>query len=174
MKKIERDGCEFFAPKCVPLVDDKEREFYKQLAARGHEIGMHTPSDTCNVRQDVIRAFEFFKTTFGQYPTVYAEHKVSTKKDAQAREGSKVESLYYNTDLLNSYGPWVWIVRCLGRAAQSPSSVLRYTCRQRFAFQRSGGEAIRHREGVSENREVERRRWRWFFGLVFRGTYRRS
>jgi peptidoglycan/xylan/chitin deacetylase (PgdA/CDA1 family) len=108
-KEAEGEGCEFFAPKAVPLVDKKERDFYMNLAARGHEIGMHTPSDTSSPREDVMRAFEFFKEIFGRYPPVYAEHRVSTKKDAQANEGSRSKSIYYNTDLLNSYGPWVWI-----------------------------------------------------------------
>ena len=105
----ERESDEFFAPQCVPLLDDRERQFYLDLAARGHEIGIHTPSDTSSERKDVIRAFEFFRQHFGRYPTVYVEHRAHAKKDAQAREGSQRSSIYYNTDLLNSYGPWVWI-----------------------------------------------------------------
>lgn len=100
---------EFFAPQCVPLVDDQERDFYRSLAAQGHEIGMHTPSDTSSTREDVIRAFEFFTQSLGCHPAVYVEHRVSTKRDAQAREGSDTKSPYYNTDLLNSSGAWVWI-----------------------------------------------------------------
>jgi hypothetical protein len=108
-KEAERDGGDFFAPKAVPLVDDKEREFYVELANRGHEIGIHTPSDTSDTRHDIVRAFEFFKEVFGHYPKVYTEHSGSTNKEAQANEGSKPESIYYNADLLNDYGPWVWI-----------------------------------------------------------------
>jgi hypothetical protein len=100
---------EFFAPKAVPLVDEQEREFYKQLAASGHEIGMHTPSDTPDTRQDLIRAFAYFKQVFGYYPTVYVEHAAGTNKEAQANEGSNPQSVYYNTDLLNQYGSWVWV-----------------------------------------------------------------
>jgi len=100
---------EFFAPKAVPLVDEKERKFYKQLTARGHEIGMHTPSDTSDTRQDLIRAFVYFKQVFGYYPTVYVEHAEKTNKEAQANEGSNPKSVYYNTDLLNQYGSWVWV-----------------------------------------------------------------
>jgi hypothetical protein len=99
----------FFAPQAVPLMDEKEREFYKRLAARGHEIGMHTPSETSSTREDVIRAFEYFREVLGGYPRVYTEHSVDTKRDAQAKEGSRPDSAHYNTDLLNSYGPWVWV-----------------------------------------------------------------
>jgi len=102
-----RDG--FFAPNSVPLVDEKEREFYIQLSARGHEIGMHTPSETSNTREDVIRAFEYFKEVFGRYPRIYVEHAVTRNKDGQASEGSKPGSIYFNTDLLNAYEPWVWV-----------------------------------------------------------------
>lgn len=100
---------EFFAPKAVPLVDEKEREFYKQLAARSHEIGIHSPSGTSDTRQDLVRAFEYFKQVFGYYPTIYVEHSRRTNKEAQASEGSNPKSIYYNTDLLNHYGPWVWV-----------------------------------------------------------------
>jgi hypothetical protein len=57
-REAEPEGREFFAPQCVPLADDQEREFYRDLARRGHEIGMHTPSDTSSTRHDVIRAFK--------------------------------------------------------------------------------------------------------------------
>lgn len=100
---------EFFAPKAVPLVDEQEREFYKQLAASGHEIGMHTPSDTSDTRQDLIRAFAYFKQVFGSYPTVYVEHSARSNKEDQTNEGSNPKSVYYNTDLLNQYGSWVWV-----------------------------------------------------------------
>ncbi len=104
-----RDSDGFFAPNSVPLMDEKEREFYIQLSARGHEIGMHTPSETSNTRADVIRAFEYFKEVFGCYPGVYVEHAVTRNKDAQASEGSKPGSTHFTTDLLNSYEPWVWV-----------------------------------------------------------------
>jgi hypothetical protein len=107
--KNDHDNEQFFAPNSVPLLDEKEREFYIQLGARGHEIGMHTPSETSNTREDVIRAFEYFKEVFGRYPRIYVEHAVTRNKDGQASEGSKPGSIYFNTDLLNSYGPWVWI-----------------------------------------------------------------
>ncbi|HUK40056.1 MAG TPA: hypothetical protein VLX11_03405 [Candidatus Acidoferrales bacterium] len=108
-KKTESSGEIFFAPQCVPLADDTEREFYVELSRRGHEIGMHTPSETSSTRPEIVRGFEFFKQVFGSYPTVYVEHSGSTKKDAQRSEGSTPESTYYNIDLLNSYGPWVWL-----------------------------------------------------------------
>ena len=108
-KNAEPNGSLFFAPKAVPLLDAKEQQFYMTLAARGHEVGLHTPSDTSSPRDDVVRAFEFYQKIFGRYPPVYVEHRVSVKKDAQANEGSSSNSIYYNTDLLNLYGPWVWI-----------------------------------------------------------------
>lgn len=107
--KTACDDDTFFAPIAVPLVDEEECKFYKHLAARGHEIGMHTPSDTSDTRQDIIRAFEYFAEIFGHYPKVYVEHSGSNNKEAQANEGSDRGSIYYNTDLLNDYGSWVWI-----------------------------------------------------------------
>jgi len=98
---------EFFAPKAVPLIDEKERAFYQQLAARGHEIGMHSPSDTSDTREDVIRAFTYFKQVFGHYPTVYVEHSERSNKEAQYNEGANPQSMYYTTDLLNQYGCWI-------------------------------------------------------------------
>jgi len=108
-KQSKRENDQFFAPQCVPLVDDNERQFYQHLATRGHEIGMHTPSETSSERVDVIRGFEYFQRVFGRYPTVYVEHSANNNKDAQSNEGSAPESIYYNSDLLNSYGPWVWL-----------------------------------------------------------------
>ena len=70
-RESHNGGDGFFAPNSVPLVDENEREFYVQLHARGHEIGMHTPSETSDTRADVIRAFEYFKEVFGRYPGVY-------------------------------------------------------------------------------------------------------
>lgn len=99
----------FFAPVAVPLIDEEEREFYQQLAARGHEIGMHSPSDTSDRRGDVMQAFAYFKRVFGHYPTVYVEHSEQSNKEAQHNKGSDPQSLYYTTDLLNQYGSWVWV-----------------------------------------------------------------
>jgi hypothetical protein len=99
----------FSAPKAVPLVDSRERAFYKSLAARGHEVGMHSPSDTSDTRKDLIRAFEYFKQVFGHYPKVYVEHSSKTNKEAQSNQGSNPASIYYNTDLLEQYGSWIWV-----------------------------------------------------------------
>lgn len=107
-KSSDKDS-RFFAPKAVPLTDKNEREFYRALAARGHEIGMHSPSDTSDTRKDLIRAFEYFKQVFGSYPRVYVEHSSTSNKEAQSNEGSNPASIYYNTDLLNHYGPWIWV-----------------------------------------------------------------
>ena len=108
-RQTEAGGDSFFVPECVPLEDDEERKFYLELSLRGHELGMHTPSDTSSNREDVVRAFHFFKAHFGRYPSIYVEHRAWTNLDAQAREGSIPGSIYYNRDLLNSYGPWVWL-----------------------------------------------------------------
>lgn len=99
----------YLAPKAVPIVAPVEQEFYLGLAASGHEIGMHTPSETSDERQRVIEAFEYWKRVFGDYPSVYVEHSGRSKKDAQCNEGSNRESPYYNTDILNHYMPWVWV-----------------------------------------------------------------
>ena len=108
-KKPNGRDNDFFAPKAVPLTDTNEREFYKLLAGRGHEIGMHSPSDTSDTRKELARAFEYFKQVFGNYPKVYVEHSAGSNKEAQSNEGSKPTSSYYNTDLLNRYGSWVWV-----------------------------------------------------------------
>ena len=104
-----RTDREFFAPKAVPLTDKNERDFYEQLATRGHEVGMHSPSDTSDTRKDLTRAFEYFKQVFGSYPKVYVEHSSTSNKEAQSNEGANPASIYYNTDLLNHYGPWIWV-----------------------------------------------------------------
>ena len=102
-------GHAFFAPKAVPLADRAEQVFYQQLAARGHEIGLHTPSDTSDSREQVRAAFEYFKRVFGHYPTVYVEHSAATNKEALANRGADPTSPYYCADLLNQYPAWLWI-----------------------------------------------------------------
>lgn len=99
----------FRAPQAVPLVDQTERSFYRTLAARGHEIGLHSASESSDTRAATIRAFEYFKEVFGYYPAVYVEHSSRNNREAQINEGSDARSIYYNTDLLNRYGPWVWV-----------------------------------------------------------------
>lgn len=99
----------FFVPIGVPLEDEKEAEFYKFLALRGHEIGMHTPSDTSDTREELIRAYKYFKKVFGHYPKVYVEHSNRSNKEDQSNEGANPESNYYSTDLLNFYKSWIWV-----------------------------------------------------------------
>jgi hypothetical protein len=99
----------FFAPIAVPLEDEAERDFYLDVAARGHEIGMHTPSETSSRREDVVRAFDLFQSIFGHPPRVYVEHSPGNNLDAQARCGSDSASPYFNTDLLNESGCWIWV-----------------------------------------------------------------
>lgn len=99
----------FFAPVSVPLEDEAERDFYLHVASRGHEIAMHTPSETSSVREDVVRAFDLFQSIFGHPPRVYVEHSAVNNLDAQTRCGSDPASPYYNTDLLNESGCWIWV-----------------------------------------------------------------
>jgi hypothetical protein len=61
-------------PKAVPLEDHEEKKFYLELEKKGHEIGLHTASDTSSKRKRVKDAFEFFKSIFGYYPKIYVEH----------------------------------------------------------------------------------------------------
>lgn len=96
------------APCCVPLEDRDEIQFYKDLVRRGHEIGLHTASDGHATRAESIRAFEFFKAEFGNYPTTYVEHRESIEN--HQNEGSYPDSPHFITDLLNYYRPWVWLV----------------------------------------------------------------
>jgi hypothetical protein len=104
-----RSADPFFAPFAVPLEDPDECRFYLELQRRGHEIAMHTPSETSSLRGDVTRAFELFQSVFGASPRVYVEHSPDNNLDAQRRHGSDPGSVYYNTDLLNQSGCWVWV-----------------------------------------------------------------
>ncbi|MEO8602859.1 MAG: hypothetical protein ABI629_09800 [bacterium] len=97
------------APMAVPMEVPQEAEFYLDLAARGHELGLHTPSETSSPRVDVVRAFEAFQRLFGALPRIYVEHAAKHNKDAQDSEGSRLGSPYYNTDLLNDSGAWIWV-----------------------------------------------------------------
>jgi hypothetical protein len=99
----------FFAPVAVPLEDPEERQFYVELCRRGHEIAMHTPSETSSSRADLIRAFDFFESVFGFPPRMYVEHSPENNLDAQKSSGSDPTTPYYNTDLLNRFGCWVWV-----------------------------------------------------------------
>lgn len=108
-RSLEDDEARWRAPVAVPLEDPEERAFYLDLAARGHEIGLHTPSETSSRRGDIVRAFAAFQGVFGAPPRVYVEHAAGSKKDAQVNEGSRVGSPYYNTDLLNESGAWIWV-----------------------------------------------------------------
>ncbi|MDL1975895.1 MAG: hypothetical protein LWX55_14195, partial [Deltaproteobacteria bacterium] len=99
-------------PKAVPLEDHEEKNFYLELEKKGHEIGLHTTSDTSSKRKRVKDAFEFFKSIFGYYPKIYVEHRDNLENHQQ--EGSNPNSDYFITDLLNKYGPWVWVVSPAG------------------------------------------------------------
>jgi hypothetical protein len=99
----------FFAPVAVPLEDQEEAAFYIGLRHRGHEIAMHTPSETSSTREDVVRAFALFEAVLGSPPRTYIEHSPGNNLDAQSRCGSDPQSAYYNTDLLNQSGCWVWV-----------------------------------------------------------------
>ena len=103
------DTQRWLAPVGVPLVDADEAAFYLHAAARGHEIGLHTPSDTSDTREDVKRAFELYEQVFGHPLRMYVEHSQSSNLEDQFHDGSKPGSPYYCTDLLKQYGPWVWL-----------------------------------------------------------------
>jgi hypothetical protein len=99
----------YWAPVTVPLEDADERQFYLGLRDRGHEIALHTPSETSSVRADVERAFDYFEGIFGAPARMYVEHSPENNLDAQSRSGSDKTSEYFNTDLLNRAGCWVWV-----------------------------------------------------------------
>ncbi len=99
----------FFSPVAVPLCDPDESAFYQELESRGHEVALHTPSDTSNTRTEVIEAFELFKSLFSHYPTVYTEHSSRSKKDALSNQGFDPSSPYYCRDVLLRYDPWIWV-----------------------------------------------------------------
>jgi len=105
---IETDP--YFAPVAVPLEDEPERKFYQELAAAGHEIAMHTPSETSSTREQLVEAFAYFEEVFGAPPRMYVEHSPGNNLDAQQREGANPRSPYYNTDLLNDARCWVWVL----------------------------------------------------------------
>jgi hypothetical protein len=111
---IQDPGERFLAPKAVPLVDDTEREFYLNIAARGHEIGMHTPSDTSDTTDRLRRAFEYFVQIFGHPPSVYVEHSTESNKETLENEGANPRSRYYSLGILGLYRPWVWVDGPLG------------------------------------------------------------
>lgn len=93
----------------VPLTEPSERQFYLTVADRGHEIGMHTPSPRSDTRSTFIRAFEHYREVFGAYPKVYVEHSRRNNKETQWALGADPSSDFYNTDLLNRHGCWVWV-----------------------------------------------------------------
>lgn len=104
-----RQASAFTAPIAVPLCDPTERRFYQRLASRGHEVALHSPSDTSNTPAEIADAFELYKSTFDRYPAVYTEHSSRSNKDAQSNEGSDPASPYYCRDLLLEYDPWIWV-----------------------------------------------------------------
>ena len=103
-----QDSDSFYSPRAVPLELPSECDFYKSLVERGHEVGLHTASDSHDTREEIERAFEFFKSEFGEYPRLYVEHRDNLQN--QQFEGADPASPYFITDLLNLYKPWVWIV----------------------------------------------------------------
>lgn len=107
--RIDDPEKKFLAPQAVPLVDDNERAFYLGLAARGHEIGMHTPSDTSDTTRRMQSAFEYFAQTFGHPPAIYVEHSTRSNKETLQNEGANPRSNYYSLAVLKSYHPWVWV-----------------------------------------------------------------
>jgi hypothetical protein len=99
----------FEGPIAVPLADPVEGRFYQQLSARGHEIALHSPADTSSTSDDVVAAFELYRTMFGRYAPVYVEHSARSNKDALANEGANPDSAYFTRDILLWYAPWIWV-----------------------------------------------------------------
>jgi hypothetical protein len=121
--RIQDPAKKLLAPKSVPLVDGGERAFYLNLAARGHEIGMHTPSDTSDTTEQLERAFKYFTQVFGHPPTVYVEHSQASNRETFENEGENSQSSYYSLATLKLYHPWVWVDGPLGLP---PSDASRY------------------------------------------------
>jgi len=115
--QITDPGKRFLAPKAVPLEDDAERAFYLNIAARGHEIGMHTPSDTSDTTEQLQKAFEYFTRVFGHPPAIYVEHSHASNQETLGNEGANLGSKYYSLAILRSYHPWVWVDGPLGLPA---------------------------------------------------------
>ena len=96
-------------PKSVPLCDPDELQFYLGLKNAGHEIALHSPSETSSPRDQVIEAFTQFEKWFGRLPSVYVEHSSRSNKDALSNEGALEGSPYYCLDLMKHYAPWIWV-----------------------------------------------------------------
>lgn len=96
-------------PNSVPLCDPDEQVFYGDLAARGHEVALHTASETSSTREDTLRAFDLYASIFGRAPAVYTEHSSRSNKDALGNEGANPSSPYYCLDILRDRNPWIWI-----------------------------------------------------------------
>jgi hypothetical protein len=115
----------FLAPCAVPLADPSERDFYRELAARGHEIALHSPSDTSDRRARVESAFADFDAVFGHTPMVYVEHAARRKLDALGNQGADPTSPYYCLDLLRRHAPWVWVDHAGGLTAANDDDYYR-------------------------------------------------
>ena len=70
----------------VTLADSGYLLFIKNLATRGHEISLHTASGGNNLREDTLRAYEFFKRELGFYPVMNIMH------------GRNRDNLYYGKE----------------------------------------------------------------------------
>ena len=112
--RIQDPSKKWLAPKGVPLVDEGERAFYLNLAARGHEIGMHTPSDTSDTAEQLQEAFNYFSKVFGHPPTIYVEHSHASNLETFENQGRDAKSGYYSLATLKLYHPWVWVDGPLG------------------------------------------------------------
>lgn len=94
---------------CEPLESPAEGEFYRDLERRGHEVGLHSASDTSGDRHKLVLALELFRRVFGHDPSLYVEHSSDSNLICQRREGSNPQSPYYCSDLLERYCQWVWV-----------------------------------------------------------------
>ncbi|MFC1476640.1 hypothetical protein ACFL5S_01600 [Fibrobacterota bacterium] len=67
---------EAFGKKCKgdTLQNPEYLKLIKDLERRGHEISLHLATGGNNLRDETIKAYEFFKNTFGHYPKVNINH----------------------------------------------------------------------------------------------------
>lgn len=119
--RVQDPRQKLMAPKAVPLVDSTERDFYRKLAAEGHEIGMHTPSDTSDTTAQLQQAFEYFDEVFGHFPTIYVEHSHDSNQETLGNQGENPRSEYFSLAMLKHYHPWVWVDGPLGLPSESES-----------------------------------------------------
>jgi hypothetical protein len=72
------------------------RRFILDLQQKGFEIALHGVRGGSSRREDVLRGFDEFKTTFGSYPAIYINHAVNK------------ENIYWGSNLF-TFAPYRWL-----------------------------------------------------------------